>query len=434
MQAHAITMMKFSKTRILLVSRAAGADAKLREVIARGGMEPELIQVSRREEIATQLEAERPALVLADLARGESLRSEEILEVVQRKAPGVAVVLLGGEDEPEGDLDAALAAIRSGATDYLRRSQIDCLPLIVERAVRDYETALINDGLRYEVRHAADLMRESQKLVTVGRLAGSIAHEINNPLESVTNLLFLLGTDEGLSERARDYLKLAQRELDRVAQIARQTLNFYRDSPLPVRIQPAELMEEVLVLYARRIAEKRITVLREFEAERTIQASPGEMRQVFSNLITNAIEATGPGGKLHLRVRGCRRWGAHPGRGMRISIADNGSGMSREIRQRLGEPFFTTKGQRGTGLGLWVTQSIVQRHGGTMQVSSSTDPVQHGTVFSIFLPVTPRPQSVIAINERGSNASASGGSGTRSFGGGSRNGPRQRLEFINGTE
>jgi signal transduction histidine kinase len=281
----------------------------------------------------------------------------------------------------------------------VHRSQLERLPLIIERAVRDYETGVINDRLRYEVRQATDLMRESQRLVTVGRLAGSIAHEINNPLESVTNLLYLLSTDESLSDRARDYLKLAQRELDRVAQIAKQTLNFYRNSPHPIRIQPAELIEEVLVLYARRITEKRIIVVREFEAARTITASPGEMRQVFSNLITNAIEAIEPGGKLHLRVRDCRRWGSFPLRGLRISIADNGGGMSREIRRRLGEPFFTTKGQQGTGLGLWVTQSIVQRHGGTMQVSSSTDTVQHGTVFSIFLPVTHRPQSVVAIND-----------------------------------
>lgn len=405
-------MKQSPTTRILVVCSQPDLANAIRDEVSSHGISFSLHHACNREQLSRQLETFRPSLVLLGRSGMEELPMDQTLKTLDRMDPGLPVVVLGDGGREPNDLALAMHAIRGSA-------------------VRDQETELANDRLRYEVRQAADVMRESQKLVTIGRLAGSIAHEINNPLESVTNLLYLLGMDEQLSERAQGYLNLAQRELDRVAQIAKQTLNFYRDTPQPIRVQPSELIEEVLVLYARRIAEKQITVTKEFDTDRFITVSPGEMRQVFSNLITNAIEALERGGKLHLRVRDSRQWSGSASRGLRISIGDTGCGIGRDARQRLGQPFFTTKGHRGTGLGLWVTQSIVQRYGGKIQVSSSTEDAHHGTVFSIFLPVSPRPQSVVAINEP--HGGFNGPSGPRSVSGGSDAGPVRAEKYSNGT-
>lgn len=231
----------------------------------------------------------------------------------------------------------------------------------------------------------AEVLRENQKLITLGRLAASIAHEINNPLESITNLLYLM--EHGGPEKSSEYLKLAQRELNRVVQISKQTLTFSRETSSPVRVHLPELIEEVLGLYARRIGDKNLRVARQYETNEPVTVFPGEMRQVLSNLIANAIEATSAGGRIIIRIRASRKWSRKGGRGLRLSIGDNGSGIPGDVRRRLGEPFFTTKGQSGTGLGLWVTQSILNRYGGTLQVRSSVSSARHGTVFGLFLPL-----------------------------------------------
>ncbi|HEX5236264.1 MAG TPA: HAMP domain-containing sensor histidine kinase [Silvibacterium sp.] len=248
-----------------------------------------------------------------------------------------------------------------------------------------------------EMEQVAEVLRENQKLITLGRLAASIAHEINNPLESITNLLYLMEQDR--PEKAKEYLKLAQRELSRVAQISKQTLTFSRETSGPVRVQLAELIEEVLGLHARKIGDKNLRVARQYDTYEQVTVFPGEMRQVLSNLISNAIEATPARGRIVIRIRASRRWSNGDGRGLRVSIGDNGSGIAEPVRQRLGEPFFTTKGQSGTGLGLWVTRSIVTRYGGNMQLRSSVSGTRHGTVFSLFMPLNMRPVTVFPSGE-----------------------------------
>ena len=238
-------------------------------------------------------------------------------------------------------------------------------------------------------------LRENQKLIAIGRLTASIAHEINNPLESIANLLFLLDKEEGLSPQAKSYLDLAQRELGRVVQISKQTLNFYRETPTPVPVHIDQLLEEVLVLYRRRIEEKRLQIRRQYGSQQTVTVFPGEMRQVLSNLIVNAIEAMPDEGTLWLRLRSAVQWPEGKVRGLRITIADNGIGIDPETRKNLGLPFVTTKGHEGTGLGLWVALSILRRHGGQLRTYSSTDPTRHGTVFNMFLPANLRPQAVL---------------------------------------
>jgi signal transduction histidine kinase len=238
------------------------------------------------------------------------------------------------------------------------------------------------------------LLLENQKLVTVGRLATSIAHEINNPLEAVTNLLFLIATEKGLTPQGRVFVATAQAEMNRVSQISKQALNFNRETPHAVRVEPCGLMEDVLALHGRRAQEKGIHIRREYRTNSTITAFPGEIRQVFSNLVSNAIEATAPGGSIRVRVSASRVWSDTGEEALRITIADTGCGIPAEVRRRVGEMFFTTKGQKGTGIGLWLAQSILHRHGGHMQLSSSTSKHRHGTVFTIFLPTTMRPSIV----------------------------------------
>jgi signal transduction histidine kinase len=260
----------------------------------------------------------------------------------------------------------------------------------------------------------ADILRENQKLITLGRLTASIAHEINNPLESITNLLYLM--EVGKPEKSAEYLRMAQRELSRVVQISKQTLTFSRETSVRVRVQLAELMEEVLGLYTRKIGDKNLRIVRQYDTHEPVLVFPGEMRQVLSNLISNALEATDSRGRIIIRIRATRNWSGYNERGLRISIGDNGSGMSNEVLARLGEPFFTTKGQSGTGLGLWVTQSILTRYGGSLQIRSSSAPESHGTVFSLFLPHSLRPLAIVTSGSDADDHTAvphSNGSGLR---------------------
>ena len=244
-------------------------------------------------------------------------------------------------------------------------------------------------------RQAEEALVKSEKLASAGRLAATIAHEINNPLAAVTNLLYLARCEENLPEAARQRLQLADTELRRVAHITKQTLGFYRDESAPVRFDPAELLDDVLALLETRVKAREVAVEKRYRAHLHVLGSQGEIRQVFSNVISNAIEAVQPGGRLHIKVSSSRDWRSPAscdwrspaGPGVRISFADTGHGIAPENLERIFEPFFTTKKDAGTGLGLWVCRQIVDKHGGSIRLRSRTTPLRPGTVFSIFLPV-----------------------------------------------
>jgi PAS domain S-box-containing protein len=227
---------------------------------------------------------------------------------------------------------------------------------------------------------------QSEKLAAVGRLASSISHEINNPLESVTNLLYLIATDAELPASMKAYVELAQAEVARVSQIATQTLRFHRQTMRPTWVTAAQLLDPVLNLYHGRLMNSGIDVERELATESRVLCLENEIRQVLSNLIANAIDAMRTGGRLLLRshhaVDGAGR------RGLRISVADTGLGMTAAVQRRIFEPFFTTKDLNGTGLGLWISTEIVERHHGRLTVRSRAGEPIHGTVFSLFLPLT----------------------------------------------
>jgi PAS domain S-box-containing protein len=236
------------------------------------------------------------------------------------------------------------------------------------------------------LKRAESALVQSEKLAAVGRLASSISHEINNPLEAITNLLYLISENENLPENLRIYVHMAQSELSRVSQIATQTLRFHRQAAKPTWVSPAELLDAVLKLYHGRLTNSRILVEASYSTEKKVLCFENDIRQVLNNLIANAIDAMRQGGRLVVRAHEATQQST--GRpGVRLTIADTGHGMPEPVRRRLFQPFYTTKGLNGTGLGLWISEGIVRRHRGRLEVRSSQHPVRHGTVFTVFLPV-----------------------------------------------
>jgi PAS domain S-box-containing protein len=226
---------------------------------------------------------------------------------------------------------------------------------------------------------------QNEKLAAVGRLASSIAHEINNPLESVTNLLYLAEKTEDFRE-ARRYLATADVELQRVSAITNQTLRFHKQSTNPTEMNPHALIESILAIHNSRLANSNIKPEKLVRCSRPILCFESEIRQVLSNLISNAIDAMhSEGGRLLVRCHERMDWESGR-RGLAITVADNGPGIAWETMSKVFDAFFTTKGIGGTGLGLWISQEIIQRHQGKFSVRSNQDPRNHGTVFTAFLP------------------------------------------------
>ncbi|MGA8530123.1 MAG: ATP-binding protein [Acidobacteriaceae bacterium] len=235
---------------------------------------------------------------------------------------------------------------------------------------------------------AEEALRQAEKLAAMGRVAGIIAHEINNPLEAITNAFYLLRNHPSLDEEARYYATMAEQELQRASHITRQTLSFYRDSKQPIVLSVTDLLDNVVELQQRPILANRIILQKKYACPGLVRGFPGELRQVFLNLISNAIQAMSSGGMLRLRVaeatdRETQR------RGIAISVIDTGNGVRPEDAARLFQPFFTTKSAKGTGLGLWISKGIVQKYEGRIGFRSL-----HGsegracTCFRVFLPAS----------------------------------------------
>jgi PAS domain S-box-containing protein len=239
-------------------------------------------------------------------------------------------------------------------------------------------------------RTEAVLLR-TEKLAAVGRLASAIAHEINNPLEAVTNLLYLAKSDAAAKatdadEKILQYLSMAEQEMRRASAITSQTLRFHRQATRPIEVTWDDLIDNALGILRSRIQNANVTVEKRNSANRPVLCFDGEIRQVICNLLINAVDAMHPqGGRLLLRGReGCDYRTARPG--VILTIADTGVGMSRPTLGKIFEPFYSTKGDAGTGLGLWISKEIVERHHGCLRVRSSQRPGHSGTVFTLFLP------------------------------------------------
>jgi PAS domain S-box-containing protein len=235
-------------------------------------------------------------------------------------------------------------------------------------------------------RHAEEAMLRAEKLAVAGRLAASVAHEINNPLEAVSNLLFLI-TLTDTTEIAQQHAQSALDQLMRVSMITQQTLKFHRQSGYPSTTRLSDVVSTVKALFQARLAENEITVEIQMKSERDVNCMPSEAQQIFANLMANAIEATPKGGRIIVRLKPSRDWRDNAIHGMRVTFADSGTGVDRVTMKRIFEPFFTTKPETGTGLGLWVVAQLVERHNGQICVYSRLQGGQSGTVFSVFLPL-----------------------------------------------
>jgi signal transduction histidine kinase len=259
-------------------------------------------------------------------------------------------------------------------------------PIRPETLLSTLEIALRGRERQYQIRdqmeqyaRAQEALLRSEKLAVTGRLAASIAHEINNPLEAVTNLLFLM-RGEASSDRQKTYLAQAEQELARVAEITKQTLRFYREPSQPTATPITTVLDSVLALFGPRLVSAEIKVDRcERAPSATVLSTPGELRQVIANIVGNAIDAMRTGGRLRIRT-------AQAGRSIRLTMADTGVGIPKEVLPKIFEPFVTTKGETGTGLGLWVTAEIIKRNGWKIRVRSRRLPGHSGTTFCIMIP------------------------------------------------
>lgn len=234
---------------------------------------------------------------------------------------------------------------------------------------------------------------QSEKLAATGRLAATVAHEINNPLDAVLNLLYLARTSESFHV-ARPYIAKAEKELERLAHIARQTLGYYRDDGTPTAVILEDLVENVLSMYEGKLTSAGITTDCEFAETPPLIASRGELLQVFSNIVANAIDAMPKGGLLRVRSKRC----LNPD-GIEVDFSDNGVGIQKDHLGKVFEPFFTTKGNLGTGIGLWILKQLIEKRGGQVTVTSSTEPTTRGTTISVFFPLaSPVPMGSDAVN------------------------------------
>jgi PAS domain S-box-containing protein len=236
-----------------------------------------------------------------------------------------------------------------------------------------------------ERRMSEGALMRAEKLAAAGRLAASVAHEVNNPLEGLTNLVYIARRSDDLNE-IRRFLSQAEEELSRIAHITRQSLGFYRETSTPTIFKPALIAREVTDFYTPRAIRLGISFIINANTEREVLGSPGELRQVLSNLLANSLDACPRGARIRIEANPAVDPRNLSRAGVRITIADTGLGIPAENLVNIFEPFFTTKKDTGTGLGLWVSRELVVKHGGSMRVRSRTSDPQCGTVFSIFLP------------------------------------------------
>lgn len=353
------------------------ADSVEFSLIVRGALRMQLglyLRVQSKSEFIKALEGRAFDLVLA--SPSSTFKGIEALAHLRAHYPEIpGMVLTTAEDKRELLDIAGLEAWDVISTDELERLIVSATHA-VEYAAFKKRQAELADKFGEAMKHFA----ENQRNITIGRLLGSIAHEINNPLEAISNLLYLVERNpSGREEEVRTWLRMAQDELHRVGEISKQVLNFHRDSKDAQEVVLHEAIESALVLYRARIERQRIEVVRQYRSRGILVAHPGELRQVFANLIANAIDAMADGGRLTLRIR------EHRGVAARVctTIADTGAGIPRPILRRLGEPFFTTKGEAGTGLGMWNTRQLIAKYGGSLHVYSSTRPRRSGTAFSL---------------------------------------------------
>ncbi len=285
--------------------------------------------------------------------------------------------------------EAALSENRNWQGNLLQRTKDGSEIIVACRKTMNHEGDAVLEVIRdiTAQSQAEEALRETEKLAAMGRVAGIIAHEINNPLAAITNLFFLLRNHPSLDDDARNIAVLAEEELQRVSHITRQTLSFYRESKTPIAVHLTELLDDVVGLQERGLQTSHITVQRRYSTAGLVHGFPVELRQIFLNLIGNAIQAMPSGGTLRLVVREETDW-ATMRRGISVSIIDTGIGVQPKDAKKLFEPFFSTKSTKGTGLGLWISKGIAQKYDGNISFRTYRHGNTSVTCFRVFLPAS----------------------------------------------
>jgi signal transduction histidine kinase len=245
---------------------------------------------------------------------------------------------------------------------------------VSERKLAEAQIRKLNEDLE-------QALRRSDRLASTGQLVATLAHEINNPLETLTNVLHLLGSHPTIDGSGKELVRVAQEEIGRLSNLSRETLAPHRETQFPQVTRVSELLDDVLAMFRRKMKSGQIEVRRRYQAEAKVTIYPNKLRQVFTNLISNAIDAMGEQGTLNLSIE------TLPDRTVAVRFADTGCGICAENLSTIFEPFFTTKGDKGTGIGLWVTKKIVDKFGGRIDVTTATSG-ETGTCFTIILPAT----------------------------------------------
>ena len=325
--------------------------------------------------IATVIETGEPQFLpeVTEEMLLQNVKEPERLRLVRAlNMKSVLVVPMSSRDRVFG----ALVFVTAESGRVLSPADLELAEALAARAAAAIDNSRLFRQVQWQLEERARTeaaLVKTERLATAGRLAATIAHEINNPLEAVTNLIYLARSAP--AGEARRYLQMVEEELSRIAHITKMTLGFYRDSGAPTPVDIAELVREVLALYEAKLHAKNIHVQSDLEYPQQVFGSKGELRQVIANLVANAIDVLPPGGALTVAA-------ADSDGSMHLRVSDNGHGIPAENLTRIFEPFFTTKAELGTGLGLWVSRQIVEKHGGTITVESSAA----GTCFTICLP------------------------------------------------
>ena len=290
---------------------------------------------------------------------------------------------------PRDEVDRALREQRAWQGNLLQKTRTGNDIVVACRKTMNHEGNAVLEVSRdiTSQMQAEEALRETEKLAAMGRVAGIIAHEINNPLAAITNTLYLVRNHPSLDDTARHFADMAEQELQRVSHITRQTLSFYRESKQPIPVNLTELLDDVLELQDRALVTNHIELRKRYLTNPVVQGFPVELRQVFLNLVGNAIQAMPNGGTLGVNVHESVDW-ARQRRGTAISILDTGVGINPEDAKRLFQPFFSTKSTKGTGLGLWISKGIVQKYDGILSCRSVRLSHSGATCFRVFLPVS----------------------------------------------
>lgn len=287
------------------------------------------------------------------------------------------------------DVEASLRNRRSWEGNLRQRTKDGTEIIVACRKAMNKEGNAILEVIRDATAQlrAEEVLRETEKLAAMGRVAGIIAHEINNPLAAITNLFYLLRNNPSLNQEGQRVADLAEEELKRVSHITRQTLTFYREAKAPMTVSVIDLLDDVIGVQEVILQNTHISVEKRYVSTGAVHGFPGELRQIFLNLIANAIEAMPNGGKLRLTVREGFDWVSNR-YGITVLITDTGVGIHREDARKLFEPFFSTKSMKGTGLGLWISKGIAQKYDGRITFRSYCPGSEALTSFRVFFPTS----------------------------------------------